>query len=159
MGMKYRNTGALHSRPRSAVRPGEKRLVQHGDTFVPTKRELESLPDKMVPADGGPASASSTPASSGAGVDVMQYHKGGGFYEIPGVGTVRGKDAAIEALQAGAEPEAGPGGGDGGDQDPQDAQDGQEGGQQAGEEDPGGEEGGQATEGAGEEQEDDAQEE
>lgn len=31
--------------------------------------------------------------------EVKQYHKGFGNYEIPGVGNVKGKEAAIEALK------------------------------------------------------------
>lgn len=32
--------------------------------------------------------------------EVRQYHKGFGNYEIPGIGTVKGKEAAIEALKS-----------------------------------------------------------
>lgn len=32
-------------------------------------------------------------------VDVEHYHRGAGWYDIPGVGRVRGKSAAEEAVQ------------------------------------------------------------
>lgn len=37
-------------------------------------------------------------------LDPSPFHKGGGYYEIPGTGTVKGRAAAIEAMKAGVPP-------------------------------------------------------
>lgn len=105
----YRNTGALHRRPRSVG--VDKRFVPHGETFEPTKEELEAgLPDKFVQVSAGSGSPPPPPPPDDDEkhdvVDVDQYHTGGGWYAIPGhEGKVQGRANALAALEASADEE------------------------------------------------------
>ncbi|MFP3947158.1 MAG: hypothetical protein ACLFWG_00375 [Longimicrobiales bacterium] len=104
----HRNTGGPH-------RLVSGRRVGQGKVAHLTREEIDGLafPEKFEPVWGG-APAPSGPSGEGSDgggedgpdlPDVTQYHKGGGYYDIPGVGQVRGREAALEALLAGSEPE------------------------------------------------------
>ena len=106
----YRNTGGPH-------RLVTGRRVGQGKVAHLTREELDGLafPEKFEPVGGGapaPSGASGEGSEDGGDSgesdgpetpDVMQYHKGGGYYEIPGrEDPIRGKANALEALLAGS---------------------------------------------------------
>lgn len=124
--VRYKNTGSLHSRPRSVVKEGEERFVQRGEVFEPTDEELaRGLPSKFVEVETSAAPPSPPPPeedeASGT-VDVEQYATGEeDEYEIPGVGRVQGRENALRALEEDGEDASEEDGEDASEEDGEDA--------------------------------------
>lgn len=114
MGKLYKNIGGPHYRRGDRDPSSGKRrkgtLIRGGQVFEPTPSELRAFPEKFVPVGGSAEVSKPAPKpkkekeqtkqeNAAKEVDVSQFHTGGGYYEIPGVGKVRGKAAALEALK------------------------------------------------------------
>lgn len=96
--------------PFEVVRDGETIAdyrAKRGDVFEPNEYELSAYGYKLGPAEEAVAPRPVAPPAAVDSDDVAQYHAGSGWYDIPGVGRVRGKDAALEAMRGVADGEDG----------------------------------------------------
>jgi len=71
----------------SCTRDGARVRYLPGDVFEVDKSEYEAFKFKFEKVEN-------------LEEKVKQYHKGGGYYDIPGAETVKGKKKAIEVLKA-----------------------------------------------------------